>query len=192
VSSPAQAGVRPSGAAGLLLRAYDVWLARVEQLLLGLLLAVVILLSFVEILNRNFGWQLWDSSATARITYAFTFYVGLFGAVAASRTLQHIRIDAITPYVKPRTRAALDALSAAIGCAACIGLALATHTYLTKIVDPTDRFMPQYPEWYWTARVWHRPIEVAFGWMAVHFAVGAVRAARKAASGELGEQEEAT
>ena len=58
-----------------------------------LLLAAVLILGLIEILGRNLGWHPWDMGANQRTVYRFTFYLGVFGAVLASRQGKHIAID---------------------------------------------------------------------------------------------------
>ena len=69
---------------------------------MGILLAAVLILSLIEILGRNLGWHPWDMGANQRAVYGFTFYLGLYGAVLASRQGKHISIDVASSYLSPR------------------------------------------------------------------------------------------
>lgn len=146
-------------------------LAAVENGLLIVLLAGTIGISFIEILNRNFNWQLWDSAAASKIVYALTFYLGLFGAVVATRHFKHIRIDAVSPYLNVAGRTTLEWFASAIG---LVGTAWAAYTswrFVAEFISPDDRFLPDKSAVYWQLRWWRYPICIAFAWMAAHFAV---------------------
>lgn len=163
----------------LLDRLYNSWLDRLEWGLLVVLLAAVIGISFTEILNRNFVWHLWDSAAANKVVYVLTFYVGLFGAVLATRSAKHIRIDAISPYLSPRARTRLELLASVAGAVATVWMTAVAYRYIRDFVPVSERFLPDKPEWYWRLRYWRAPMVFAFGLMGVHFAVGAVHRAKE-------------
>lgn len=135
------------------------------------LLGTVIALSFVEILNRNFGLDLWESAATNRVTFTLVFYVGLFGAVVATRQARHIAIDAVTPYLPRRVRTAVSALLLLASAVVCAWITVTAHRYVTDVITAEDRFLPDKIAWYWRNRLWKWPLVVGFALMTLHFAV---------------------
>lgn len=163
---------------------YDGVLGRLEQGVLGALLATVILLSFVEILNRNLGLDLGESAAINRVTFTLVFYVGLFGAVVATRQVRHIAIDAVTPYLPPRVRTAVSAFLLLASGVVCAWITLTAHRYVTEVIAPDDRFLPDKVAWYWRDQLWKWPLVVGFALMTLHFFVAGTVRLRGALRGE--------
>ena len=64
---------------------YDDVLKSVEVWLLLGLLTFVIGATFLNILDRNFQLGLWEYAVVEKMVYSFTFFLGLFGGVLASR-----------------------------------------------------------------------------------------------------------
>lgn len=77
---------------------FQVWLYRIEDALLVSLLLVMILLAACQIFLRNIldGGLVW-ADALVRI---LVLWIGLVGAMAASRKGDHIKIDLISKYLK--------------------------------------------------------------------------------------------
>ena len=87
------------------------WLARLGRLtawledsLLVVMLTVMILVGAAQILLRNFldAGLVWGDA----LLRALVLWVGLLGAVVASRTENHITIDILSRYLAPRRRIA--------------------------------------------------------------------------------------
>ena len=113
---------RPANPAlGALHQFYYVVLDRIEWITVAILLTVVILVSFIEIVSRNTGIHFWDPFAAHKMVYALTFYVGLFGAVLATRKGKHIAIDVASPYLKPETKQKIDVLLFLVAAFAAVG-----------------------------------------------------------------------
>ncbi len=85
----------------------SVWLQRLagvvsktEDLLLGLLLSAMVLIAVVQIVLRN-GWETgigWGDP----LVRVLLLWVGLLGAIIATREERHIRIDVLTRYLPAR------------------------------------------------------------------------------------------
>lgn len=147
-------------------------LGAIETLILALLLAATIGLSFTEILNRNFAWHLWDASAVNMAIYSTTFYCGLFGAVVATRRLRHIRIDALAPYLPRHISTKIDAVTSWIAAFACVWLTIVAIEFIQGgIIAVDDQLVPGKEGWFWQTRLWKWPMVVGFALMALHFAV---------------------
>lgn len=91
--------------AGGMLRA----LHRLEDIFLALLLGAMVVLAPLQIFLRNFfdagiGW-------IDPLLRVLVLWVGLMGAVAASRSDRHIRIDAASKLLSPRAAAILGILT---------------------------------------------------------------------------------
>ena len=157
-------------------------LDRVEWWMVALLLAAVIVLSLIEILARNLGWHPWDMGANQRAVYGFTFYLGVFGAVLASRQGKHIAIDVASHYLSPQLKQRIGIVLALVGAFACAGLAYSAHIFVMEVISPDQYLVPSQipdaedPAWYavlWKDRTWRWPMVPAFGLMSLHFLVGA-------------------
>lgn len=103
-------------AAGAFARAVA-WLHRAEDLLLALLLGAMILIASSQILLRNlFDWSIgWGDP----LTRLLVLWVGLLGALAATRENRHISIDVLSHLLPPRGRAASQALGGLFAAAIC-------------------------------------------------------------------------
>ena len=110
--------VPESGALRMLHRFYT-HLDRLEASVVGLLLAAVLVLSLIEILGRNLGWHPWDMGANQRAVFGFTFYLGLYGAVLASRQGKHISIDVASPYLAPKAKLRIGIFLTLVAAVAC-------------------------------------------------------------------------
>ena len=77
-------------------------LARVEDGILALLLTVMICLALLQIFLRNFfQYGITDADHLLRI---LVLWVGLFGAIVASRERKNISIDILSRYLNTRAR----------------------------------------------------------------------------------------
>lgn len=94
------------------------WLHRIEEGMIAMLLAAMILLAGAQILLRN----LWDSGIGwgDPLLRILVLWVGLLGAMLATREDKHIRIDLLSRYLPPswkRITAPLTHLFSALVCA---------------------------------------------------------------------------
>lgn len=85
------------------------WLHRIENLVLALVFAVMLLLAAGQILQRNVtgGGAVW----TDELLRNLVLWIALLGAMAASRTTRHIGIDVITRFLPPRLTKAVQSLT---------------------------------------------------------------------------------
>jgi TRAP-type C4-dicarboxylate transport system permease small subunit len=92
-------------------------LHKVEDLLLAILLAAMILLACLQILLRNFmdagiAW----ADPSLRI---LVLWLGLLGALAASRADEHISIDLLSRFLSPRATSWTRALTSLFTATVC-------------------------------------------------------------------------
>ena len=181
---------RPKNAGlGLLHDFYYGVLDRLEWATVTVLLTVVVLVSVIEIISRNTGVHFWDPFAAHKLVYAFTFYLGLFGAVMATRKGKHIAIDVASPYLNPKTKQKIDVLLFLIAAYACVHLAHAAHVFVTESIEPGRPYVEsQHGVALWEERLWRWPITPAFGLMAIHFVMGAIERAYIVVNGKQGGQ----
>lgn len=92
------------------LKSYFSFLHRIEDAFLALLLSVMVVLAPLQIVLRN----VFDQSISWADPFlrVLVLWVGLLGAVAASRGDRHISIDAVSRMVGPRARIALALVTA--------------------------------------------------------------------------------
>ena len=164
-----------SRAMQVLHKLYYVRLDQIEWGIVALLLAAVLILSLIEILSRNLGWHPWDMGANQRAVYGFTFYLGVFGAVLASRQGKHIAIDVASPYLPATLKLRISVLLFLVGALSCAGLAYSAHTFVIEVVNPDAYLVPnQIGSAWWKEQYWRWPMAPAFGLMSVHFLMGAL------------------
>ena len=154
---------------------YDDVLKVTEVWLVLILLFVVILATFLNILDRNFGLDLWEYAIVEKMVYSFTFFIGLFGGVIASRRAKHIAIDAVTHFLPTRTRAGLAVVLQLIGAMTCFMLTYAAYDWLYSTIEEHVTLLEGRTEWWLSTRLWRWPTVIAFGWMGLHFLVNAGR-----------------
>ncbi len=152
-------------------------LAAVEDGILVSLLATMIGLAATQIGLRI----LWDSSIgwgdpLLRVT---VMWVGLLGAMAASRDDNHITIDLVSRFLEGRAQAATRILTGLVGAVVCS--ALAWHGMRFVLFEREDQAIAfaSVPAW-----MCELIIPVAFGIMALRFLTGALAQLAPAVRGE--------
>ncbi|MFT5432008.1 MAG: TRAP-type C4-dicarboxylate transport system permease small subunit [Myxococcota bacterium] len=154
---------------------YDDVLKVAEIWWLLILLLAVIAATFINILDRNFQWGIWDYMVVEKMIYSAVFYIGVFGGVIAARRAKHIAIDAFTHLLRPKPRLYLAAALQAVSAVVAFMIAHACYVWVMTIVEPDAGLLPAHPEWYLNARLWRWPVVVGFGLMSLHFAVNSLR-----------------
>jgi TRAP-type C4-dicarboxylate transport system permease small subunit len=124
---------------------------------------------------------LWDSSIgwgdpLLRVT---VMWVGLLGAMAASRDDNHITIDLVSRFLEGRAQAATRILTGLVGAVVCS--ALAWHGMRFVLFEREDQAIAfaSVPAW-----MCELIIPVAFGIMALRFLTGALAQLAPAVRGE--------
>jgi TRAP-type C4-dicarboxylate transport system permease small subunit len=109
-----------AGQAGAPLRAVMRALALAENTVLVTLLALLVILAGGQILLRQLEVSVTWADPLARL---LVLWIGVFGAVAASRDNQHIAIDALSRFLPPRLRLVAAALVGLFASSVCAVLA---------------------------------------------------------------------
>lgn len=154
---------------------YDDFLKHFEVWIVVVLLLLVVFVTFVNILDRNFQLGLWEYATIEKMVYSMVFFIGMYGGVIAARRAKHIAIDAVTHFLSPRRRLALGVVLQIIGGLTCLVLMSACWEWIHSIIQADDTLVPGREEWWLRVRLWRMPVAIAFGWMALHFFVNAGR-----------------
>ncbi len=151
--------------------------AAVEDGILVSLLTVMIGLAGTQILLRN----LWDTSIgwgdpLLRVT---VMWVGLLGAMAASRDDNHITIDLVSRFLEGRAETATRIITGLVSAVVCT--ALAWHGMRFVLFEREDQAIAfaSVPAW-----MCELIIPVAFGIMALRFLTGVLAQLVPAVRGE--------
>jgi C4-dicarboxylate transporter DctQ subunit len=140
------------------------WIEKAETVLLILILTVMILLSFLQVLLRNFFDQglLWGDIFLRNMV----LWVGFIGASLATREGKHINIDLFTRFLSGRWRAFAQMVTHVSAAVVCIVLADAGWTFVMDEKLYATKIFAEIPAWYFQII-----IPVGFVLMAFRFLV---------------------
>jgi len=161
-------------ASGPLSRLYEGLLLTVEQAIVVTCLVLVLGLASLELVFRNLGIELVDLTATQIVTYYLSFHLGLYAAVLACRSVRHISIDALSPLLPIKVKHGVRAVLFAVSAGASVTLSYLAWRYLQELPE-TQAIIPGLLGFVWSERLWKFPLVIAFGLMALHFAVHVVK-----------------
>ena len=142
-----------------------------ETWLIVAVLGGLILLGAAQIVLRNFfsiGFAWGDGVARLAV-----LWLGLLGALAASRDRRHITMGALARWLPPRLRIAAGILADAFGAAVSAALAWFSRAFVGDSREFGDLLLGDVPAW-WLQAI----MPVAFALMAWQFALSAVKRAR--------------
>ena len=110
------------------------WLRALEDAILVTLLTAMLLLAITQIGLRNFydSGIIWGDA----LLRVLVLWVGLIGAMVASRKGDHINIDLITRCVRPRLKAVISFISSLA--TTFIAALLAYHSYRFVLLEYED------------------------------------------------------
>ena len=160
------------------------WWARVDRFvrsletwLIVLILGGLILLGAAQIVLRNFfsigfAW----SDGLARLA---VLWLGLLGALAASRDGRHIAMGAVTRWLPPRLRIVVGVCADVFGAGVSAALAWASWAFVSDSREFGDTMLGDVPAW-WLQSI----MPVAFALIAWQFVAQAVKRMR---GGNVGE-----
>ena len=155
-----------------LLRLLDRTLVKIETVFLVLFLAVMIILSFSQVVLRNFFGTgfLWADPLVRHLL----IWAGFLGAAIATHEEKHISIDALTKFFSRRWKAASQILTSLFAVIVCYYLADAALVFLRDEKARGEELLLSIPVW---AAVMIIP--TGYAMMAVHFIVKIVENALK-------------
>lgn len=147
------------------------WLYRVEDGLLVALLLAMIVLAGVDILARlalgsGMTW-------IAPVLRVLVLWIGLLGALVATRSREHIAIDVLSRFAPVPVRTIMHFVAAAFAAFICLVLAYYSKNYVQTAYEFGDKAFADVPAW-----LLQLIIPVTFGLMGLRFMVQAVQALR--------------
>jgi TRAP-type C4-dicarboxylate transport system permease small subunit len=154
---------------------YDVILLRVELAFITFLLANAVGLSLLLIFSRNVNFSVWNPSAMTRVIFASVFLACLWGGCLAARRGRHIAVDAGVSQLSKTTRRRLEGLTCSLSAVGSLIICYHAVRYLNLMVDPSSSLAPASDAWFLREWVWKLGIAGAFGQIALHYVVRAVR-----------------
>lgn len=152
-------------------------LHRVEDAFLALLLTTMVVLAPTQIALRVFFDSAisWGDPALR----ALVLWLGLMGAVAATRGDRHITIDVLSPLLSGRAQSAVRIVTNVFATAVCGTVAWHAWRFLQEEMEFGSDAFTGVPSW-WVASV----IPLAFGLMTLRFALATGISLRDTARGE--------
>ena len=149
-----------------------------ETWLIVAVLGGLILLGAAQIVLRNFfsiGFAWGDGVARLAV-----LWLGLLGALAASRDRRHITMGALARWLPPRVRVAAGVIADAFGAAVSGALAWFSWSFVRDSREFGDLLLGDVPAW-WLQAI----MPLAFALMAWQFAMAAVKRARDGSAAEV-------
>jgi TRAP-type C4-dicarboxylate transport system permease small subunit len=151
-----------------------------EDLLLALMLGAMILVAAAQIVLRNL--LEWNFSWGDPFTRLLVLWVGLLGALAATRQNRHIAIDLVTHLLPPRLRAAVQALNNLFAGAVCAIVSGYATLFILEERGYGSAGLLGLPDW-----LLHAVIPLGFGLIALRYGLHALLRAYTAISGRTAE-----
>lgn len=150
-----------------LLKKIDAVLNKVEGALLILLLAVMVLLAFLQVILRNVFLEgiFWADILLRHLV----LWVGFLGAALATSEERHISIDAFATMFSPKVKAGIRVITNVFAVLVCYLLFDASRTFLQFEIEDARELFLGIPEWY-SGII----IPIGFGLLMLHFTVRAV------------------
>lgn len=145
-------------------------LDKIESFVLSFLLLTMIGLACLQIILRNvFHTGIADAEPLLRL---MVLWVGLIGAIAASRTYKHITIDVITRMLSARARLAVVTINYLI--ITCVSAIVSWHAGRFVIMDyeANSPAFGSIPSW-----VMELILPFAFGAIALRYAISFIESA---------------
>lgn len=127
------------------LRKFSRLLVRVEGWFLVVFLAVMVTLSFAQVVLRNlFGVGfLWGDPLVRQMV----LWSGFMGAAIATQSNRHISIDALSKYLPARLKALVGVITSLFGGVVCWYLARAAWTFLLEEKEAGADMVFSLPAW---------------------------------------------
>ncbi len=154
-----------------ILKSVDKALTRAEEIVLITLLAVMVVMSFLQVVLRNVfsSGILWADILLRHIL----LWLGFLGAAIATSENRHINIDALRRFLSPRIRSAVGVVTDLFAAGICFLLARASWEFVQGEIADRRTVLEGIPSWY--AEI---IIPVGFGLVAVHFVIRAILRSR--------------
>ncbi len=128
------------------LQRLDVALSRFENALIIATLGVMVILSFLQVLLRNFFSTgiLWGDIFLRHLV----LWVGFVGASLATREERHINIDILTRFISKKLVPFVKIIIDIVAVIICIILAKASYVFLQYEIEAKTILFKNVPSWY--------------------------------------------
>lgn len=139
-------------------------LHRVENAVLVLLLLAMILLAGFDILARTFAGSgvVWIPP----ILRVMVLWLGLLGALYATRSREHISIDILSRWLSPKTKLVVNCITTLFAAVVCAVIAWHSHIFVSYAYEFGDMAFANIPVWPLQAI-----IPVTFSLMTLRFVI---------------------
>lgn len=156
----------------------DKLLVKIETVFLVLFLTAMIVLSFLQVVLRNFfdTGLLWADPLVRHLI----IWVGFIGAAIATSEERHISIDAITKFIPARVQSAVRLITSLFALVVSYYLADAALTFLLDEKAYGGELFLSIPTW-----VAITIIPAGYALMAVHFLIKIIQHAAEVAGKEM-------
>ncbi|MBN1552631.1 TRAP transporter small permease subunit [bacterium] len=127
------------------------WLHRLENGFLAFLLGIMVLLAFLQIIDRlllngrifvTLGFD-WSDDVINHLI----LFVTMVGAAIATRNREHITIDIVNRFVQPKTRSVIRAITDFFSAAICTFLVIAAIKYVKIMAFLNIENVGPFPSW---------------------------------------------
>ena len=164
-----------------LLHRLDLLISKVEGAVLIIFLSTMVLMSFLQVILRNFfDWGfVW---ADVMLRY-LVFFIGLLAASLATRDEKHINIDVLAKILPPRLKSVAGVLTNLFAGAVTFFLMLASINFIDVGLEPGDTMFLRIPVVY-AGYV----IIGCFGLMTFRFLLRAIDRTIESVTGKTGEE----
>lgn len=154
-----------------ILKSIDKALTRAEEIVLITLLAVMVVMAFLQVALRNLfsSGILWADVLLRHIL----LWLGFLGAAIATSENRHINIDALRRFLSPKIRTAMEVVTDLFAAGICFLLSSASWEFVQGEIADRRTFLEGIPSWY--AQI---IIPVGFSLIAVHFIIRAILRSR--------------
>ena len=154
-----------------ILKSIDKALTRAEEIVLITLLAVMVVMAFLQVVLRNLfsSGILWADVLLRHIL----LWLGFLGAAIATSENRHINIDSVRRFLSPRMRLAAEVVTNLFAAGICILLASAAWKFVQGEIADRRTVLEDIPSWYFQII-----IPVGFSLIAVHFIIRAILRSR--------------
>lgn len=154
------------------LRLIDNFLTRIEVALLVVFLTAMVVLSFAQVVLRNFfdTGLLWADPIVRHLV----IWGGFTAAAIAASEGRHIGIDALTKFFSPKLKSAAAVVTNTFAVIACWYLSSAAWTFLLAEKEAGDHIVLSIPTW-----VAILIIPAGYLLMALHFLIRSVFSAEE-------------
>lgn len=124
----------------------DIGLYHIENVLIFLIMGIMVLLSFLQVLLRNFfdTGLLWADIFLRHLV----LWVGFIGAALATRSEKHINVDILSRIVSKRYLASIKIVTQLFAITICAILARASYIFVMSEKEAGTIVFENIPSWY--------------------------------------------